>query len=293
MNIKNFITALLISCFLVFCASNSSQASPNKYDPTLYMLSSTGDAQMLSSMIITSDGKVIVVDGGWTYDAEKLSSVIKRYGGTVDAWLITHPDPDHIGALYRIMQGGYNVTIRSIYCSLATDSWYKEKSPDTAEFVRLFRESLSQYNVINVRKNNLFHIGNTKIYVLNDRYDLNNAMNNSSIVYKVFIGDLSILYLGDLGYEGGEKLLAETPPYLLSSDIVQMSHHGQAGVGENVYKVIDPSIALWSAPQWLWTNNNGTGPFKTLEVRNWMQKIGCKNYVTADGDICLDLMNIK
>lgn len=257
------------------------------------MLSSTGDAQMLSSVIITSDGKVIVIDGGWTYDAEKLSSVIIRYGGTVDAWLITHPDPDHIGALYRIMQGEYNITIKSIYCSLAADLWYKEHSPDIAEFVRLFKEGLSQYNVINVRKNDLFHIGNTKIYVLNDRYDLDNAVNNSSIVYKVFIEDLSILYLGDLGYEGGEKLLAETPPYLLSSNIVQMSHHGQAGVGEDVYKAIDPSIALWPTPRWLWTNNNGAGQFKTLEVRNWIQKIGCKNYVTADGDICLDLMNIK
>ena len=64
------------------------------------MLSSEQEAQMLSSVIKTDDGKCIVIDGGWTYDAEKLISVIKHCGGTVDAWLITHADPDHICSLY-------------------------------------------------------------------------------------------------------------------------------------------------------------------------------------------------
>ena len=60
-------------------------------------------------------------------------------------------------------------------------------------------------------------------------------------------------------------------------------------VGEDVYKAISPKIALWPTPQWLWTNQNGTGQFKTLETRQWIQRIRSKNYVTADGDICLDL----
>ena len=149
---------------------------------------------------------------------------------------------------------------------------------------------MQKYNTHETRKNDIYHVGSAKIYVLNDRYTFSqNSVNNSSIVYKIFINDTSILYLGDLGYEGGEKLLAEAPSYLLSSDIVQMAHHGQAGVGEDVYKTISPKIALWSTPQWLWTNQNGTGHFKTLETRQWIQKIGSKDYVTADGDICLDL----
>lgn len=291
MNYKNLFLSFLISCLLVFivpCMSTSSQQKSS--DPILYMLASEGEAQMLSSVIVTPENKIIVIDGGWTYDAERLISTVKKYGNRIDAWFITHPDPDHSGALYRVLQGGYGVGIGTIYYSFATDDWYAENSPDIDDFVKLLKNTLQKYNTHETRKNDIYHIGSAKIYVLNDRYTFSqNPVNNSSIVYKIFINDTSILYLGDLGYEGGEKLLAETPPYLLSSNIVQMAHHGQAGVGEDVYKAIRPKIALWSTPQWLWTNQNGTGHFKTLETRQWIQKIGSKNYVTADGDICLGL----
>ena len=290
-NFKLLFFSFILAIIIFLSVSSVSQAS-NSCTSTLYMLSSEQEAQMLSSVIKTDDGKCIVIDGGWTYDAEKLISVIKHCGGTVDAWLITHADPDHIGALYEIMSGRYKINISAIYCSLANNEWYNEKTPDTAYFVKQFKERLKKYNVKDTRKNDLIYVGSAKIYVLNDRYDMDDAVNNSSIVYKIFIGDLSILYLGDLAFNGGKKLLAETPPYLLSSDIVQMSHHGQSGVGEDVYKAINPKIALWSTPQWLWTNQNGTGQFTTLKTRQWMSRLKCKNYVTADGDIILPLNNI-
>lgn len=227
-NFKMLFFSFVFTIIIFLSVSSVSEASSN-YSPTLYLLSSEQEAQMLSSVIRTNDGKCIVIDGGWTYDANKLVSVIKQCGGTVDAWLITHADPDHIGALYEIMSGRYKINISAIYCSLANNEWYEEQTPDTAYFVKQFKERLKKYNVKDTHKNDYIYVGSTKIYVLNDRYDMDDAVNNSSIVYKIFIGDLSILYLGDLAFNGGEKLLAETPPYLLSSDIVQMSHHGQAG----------------------------------------------------------------
>lgn len=290
-NFKLLFFSFILAIIIFLSVSSVSEAS-SSCTPTLYMLSSEQEAQMLSSVIKTDDGKCIVIDGGWTYDAEKLISVIKHCGGTVDAWLITHADPDHIGALYEIMSGRYKINISAIYCSLANNEWYNEKTPGTAYFVKQFKERLKKYNVKDTHKNDLIYVGSAKIYVLNDRYDMDDAVNNSSIVYKIFIGDLSILYLGDLAFNGGKKLLAETPPYLLSSDIVQMSHHGQSGVGEDVYKAINPMIALWPTPRWLWTNQDGTGQFTTLKTRQWMSRLKCKNYVTADGDIILPLNNI-
>lgn len=290
-NFKLLFFSFILAIIIFLSVLSVSEAS-SSYSPTLYMLSSEQEAQMLSSVIRTNDGKCIVIDGGWTYDANKLVSVIKQCGETVDAWLITHADPDHIGALYEIMSGRYKINISAIYCSLANNEWYEEQTPDTAYFVKQFKERLKKYNVKDTHKNDYIYVGSTKIYVLNDRYDMDDAVNNSSIVYKIFIGDLSILYLGDLAFNGGEKLLAETPPYLLSSDIVQMSHHGQAGVGEDVYTAIEPIIALWPTPRWLWTNQDGTGQFTTLKTRQWMSRLKCKNYVTADGDIILPLNNI-
>lgn len=292
---KLVLYSILIS-FLIFLqvsAISSSASNPIYENSTVIMLASEQEAQMLSSIIVSKNGTVIVIDGGWTYDADKLCQIIKRYGDKVDAWLITHPDPDHIGALYRIM-GNNMLQINSIYCSLATDEWYETNSPDAAHFVSLFKELLQKQNTIQTHKNEIIHVGDIKICVLNDRYELNNnPVNNSSIVYKVMVDETDILYLGDLGYDGGEKLLDETPSYLLSADIVQMSHHGQAGVDLSVYKAIAPKIALWSTPYWLWTNNDGTGAYRTLETRNWIDDLGCISYTTANGDIYLDLVDLN
>ena len=60
--------------------------------------------QQLSAVIQSSDGHVIVVDGGQPADTEHLLQVIKEKGGHVDAWLITHPQTDHVGALTDILE---------------------------------------------------------------------------------------------------------------------------------------------------------------------------------------------
>ena len=54
----------------------------------LWMLGSQTGAQNLSIVIKSPHGKLIVIDGGWEADADKLSSLILQQGGKVDAWLI-------------------------------------------------------------------------------------------------------------------------------------------------------------------------------------------------------------
>lgn len=290
-NFKLLFFSVLLAVFIfgyVSYFSNASTKSEDSSKSTLIMLSSEGYAQMLSSVIITSNNKVIVIDGGWTYDSKKLLNTIKQYSNTVDYWLITHPDPDHIGALYQILQDD-SIQIGTIFCSLKPDDWYEKNAPDISEFIKQFKNLLFGKNVHYVRKRDVYFIDGLKIYVLNDIYDTKyNKVNNSSIVYKIISRDNSIIFLGDLGEEGGNMLLAESTSYLLSSNIVQMAHHGQAGVSENVYRTINPNIALWPTPEWLWINLDGTGNYKTLLTRQWIEDIGCTSYTTAYGDITIE-----
>lgn len=253
---------------------------------TLIMLESEGDAQMLSSIIVTANNRIIVIDGGWTYDADKLLRTIRKYNNTVDYWLITHPHPDHMGALYEVLKTGA-IDVGTILCALQSDAWYERYAPDIAGFVKEFKQLLFGRNVCYVKKQDVFVLDGLKIYVVNSIYDTNSdKVNNSSIVYKIISDSNSIIFLGDLAHEGGQRLLTESTPYLLSANIVQMAHHGQNGVDENVYARINPKIALWPTPEWLW--NDDTGDYQTLDTREWMKKIGCKNYVTAFGDIRIE-----
>ena len=92
----------------------------------------------------------------------------------------------------------------------------------------------------------------------------------------------SVLFLADAGVEAGEWLYdTYSGTDTLKADVVQMAHHGQAGVEENVYQLISPSIALFNCDEYVF--NNTSGKLKTLIVRGWMEKLGARIYCSKDG----------
>ncbi len=263
----------------------------------LCMLQGQGTAQMLSVVIKTADGSLAVLDGGWEEDGEYLADVIMQNGGRVGVWLLTHPHSDHAGALYHILQYRKEVQIDHVYESFADPAWYQKVSPEDPGIAgELLTElqSLPEGTLTNsLKKGDQIFLDDVVFTVMNSRYEQkNDPVNNSCIVYQAAIKGKTILFLGDLGYEGGERLLKDCGKEGLKSDIVQMAHHGQNGVGKEVYAAIAPEICLWPTPKWLWDNDNGggtgSGPWKTLETRKWMEELGVtKHYITKDGTVRL------
>lgn len=262
----------------------------------LWMLGSTTGAQNLSIVIKSPHGKLIVIDGGWEADADKLSSLILQQGGKVDAWLITHPHEDHVGALCTILNDtGRKIKIDKIYCSLATPDWYRQVSPTGAGIADQLLSAFTKLPVgmvtNNIGRGTEINIDDVNIRVLNNRgvYTYN-GVNNSSLVYKIRVSGQSILILGDLAYDGGKDLIRTCTAAELKSDIVQMAHHGQQGVDQDAYARIAPTTCLWPTPAWLWNNDNGggvgSGPWGTLTTRAWMDALGVKdNRSLKDGDV--------
>lgn len=262
----------------------------------LWMLGSPTGAQNLSIVIKSPHGKLIVVDGGWEADADKLSSLILQQGGKVDAWLITHPHEDHVGALCAILNdSARKIKIDKIYCSLATPDWYRQVSPTGAGIADQLLSAFTKLPVgtvtNNIGRGTEINIDDVNIRVLNNRgvYTYN-GVNNSSLVYKIRVSGQSILILGDLAYDGGKDLVKTCTAAELKSDIVQMAHHGQQGVDQDVYALIAPITCLWPTPAWLWNNDNGggvgSGPWGTFTTRAWMDDLGVKdNRSLKDGDV--------
>ena len=262
----------------------------------LWMLGSATGAQNLSIVIKSPNGKLIVVDGGWEADADKLSSLILQQGGKVDAWLITHPHEDHVGALCAILNDtARKIKIDKIYCSLATPDWYRQVSPTSAGIADQLLDAFTKLPVgtvtNNIGRGTEINIDDVNIRVLNNRgvYTYN-GVNNSSMVYKIRVSGQSILILGDLAYDGGKDLIKTCTAAELKSDIVQMAHHGQQGVDQDAYTLIAPTTCLWPSPAWLWNNDNGggvgSGPWGTLTTRAWMDALGVKdNRSLKDGDV--------
>ncbi len=261
---------------------------------SLSLLADYDNRQMLSMVLQDKNGSLVVIDGGWDIDADHLSDVIRSKGGHVSAWFITHPHSDHVGALVKILNNpDRKITIDNVYYSLADQSWYDKVESSRSVLVTDLRSALSTLpaaSLHTVKKGDEIQVGSIKAKVLNNPYLLDvTSVNNSSVAYKFFLNDVSILVLGDMGPEAGKLLMEETSAADLKSDIVQMSHHGQYGVSREVYATIKPQIALWPCPLWLWNNDNGSGigsgDWKTLETRKWMEELGVKvNYCIKDGD---------
>ena len=254
-------------------------------------------SQMESFLITTKSGKLIMIDGGTENETEHLKQVLQSKGGHVSAWLITHPHSDHVGALTKILNDpASGITVDAVYYNFADMQWYHANEEYRAQMVEDCMAALSKLspsqNHPNIQKGDIITVDDVTIRVMNQPYLFQtNAINNSSVAYRVEMNGKRILFLGDMGIPAGNSFLNEYRDELheLKADIVQMAHHGEHGVDHNVYEAVQPKICLWCCPEWLWNNDNGggmnSGPWKTLEARGWMRQMGVKTHVVEkDGD---------
>lgn len=283
-----FILFTIISIFVIITLYT------NKIELT--QLKNSTDKQMMGYVIKAKNDTLIVIDGGTEEDAENLEQIINDNGGKVDYWFITHPHIDHMGAFVKIAKNT-DIEIGKVYVTYNDLSWYQEyanERPNEAEYVEEFLNVLQlekiQGKVEKVTLSEKFNIQNIKVQILGIANEeiTTNAANNSSMIIKMEVNDKSILFLGDTGEESGEKLL-KNQGNNIKADIVQMAHHGQDGVSEKIYKIINPKICLWPTPEWLWNNDSGegidSGSWKTLETRDWINKLNVsQNIIEKDGN---------
>lgn len=268
---------------------------------TLYMLSEQGPKQMMSYVLQTKEGNLVVIDGGNAVEANDLIDTLVRLGGPepeVDLWLITHPHGDHVGALLEIFSRPDNpLQVKQIYTHFLSYEYYMSVESTTGraggaitQQFESFREKHSDI-CFTFEKGQKLTVGSASFTVLHVPEEIftTDVTNNSSVVFRLDAEGQRVLFLGDLAEEAGDYVLEHVPAEELKADIVQMAHHGQNGVRKEFYEVVAPKVCLWNTAQWLWDNNKdnqgyNSGPWKTIEVREWMNDLMISHhFVTKDG----------
>ena len=248
---------------------------------TLWQLPAQTGNQMNSYVMRTAHGRLIVIDGGYDLDAGYLKGFLAALGNSVAAWFISHQHLDHVDALTEVLKKPGDLQVEQILGSLLPSSWIATHEKDQVHTTLELHEALeaASREVVELELGQVLEIDGVGFEVLgigNPEITVN-AINNSSLVMRVWDHAKSILFPGDLGVEGGRKLLEGPYRDRLRSDYVQMAHHGQNGVDEEFYQAVGASCCLWPTPLWLWDNDagdgGGSGPWKTLEVRAWMDKL--------------------
>ena len=235
---------------------------------------------------------LIVIDGGWTDDAAYVRDILNELGGNVDAWILTHPHQDHIGAfnlLYTELEG---ITVKTIY---TVDMATPEECLNVASW-----DSVDAYNdflSLNVPNLQYLYAGDEsdicglKFKVLNT-YDDNvknlsrDYLNDGSMMFKVTNQNESMLFCADVGISMSDFLLNKWGNEL-QADYLQMAHHGFGGLNDNLYQTVNPKIAFFDAPDWLMFDE--TGKYDTPQNAEFMNSIGSEIYSfnTAPNSIVL------
>ncbi len=273
---------------------------------TLYQLPSATGGQMNSYIVATSDGKVMVIDGGYREDAESMLSHLKKITGKtiphVDAWILSHAHCDHISCFVEIMEHRIeDVTVGRVMYNFPSIQYCRREMEwgSNDRIIEDFMAVLPRFadRVVTMYGYDAYDIGEAHIDVL---YSPNceiraNYINNSSVIFMLTLGGKKVLFLGDAGEEEGDRCLTlYAGTEKLKADYVQMAHHGQNGVNRSFYEAVAPVGCLWCTPGWLWNNDAGQGfnthVWKTVEVRGWMDELGVKeHYVLMNGLQALEL----
>ncbi|MBQ8356838.1 MAG: MBL fold metallo-hydrolase [Clostridia bacterium] len=277
---------------------------------TLYMLTETSKF-MMSFVIVTEQNNCIVVDGGRPLDMPLLKEYIG--GRHISAWILTHAHGDHISGFMDEMEqnNGADFDIERIYYHFPDyDEWIKhEDVPDLTYFRKELDGFLPKFKELEPRFADKAHIVEQGESIRIDEVTIDfiytthnglyaNPMNDSSLVFKLTTPRKTVLFLGDLGPDGGDILYNESR-HLLKADIVQMAHHGHMNVSMEVYAAIEPKACLWCAPQWLYDEPEVPKYLADREklrrmgrirmygqavTRRWMEQLGVTtHYVTANG----------
>jgi glyoxylase-like metal-dependent hydrolase (beta-lactamase superfamily II) len=257
-----------------------------------------GEPQM-GYLIRTDDQKLVIIDGGVIKSAPLIKNYINQLGGEVDTWILTHPHQDHAGALSVLLRDK-SIRINKVFQTTLDVELVAKHEAVALPFLKEYNEALTASGVplLNLQNGEIYSIGDgisLEVIGARNNHILINHVNNSSLVFRIKSKNKSILFLGDLGIEGGNEILGRVSAEDLRADYVQMSHHGQDGVSKEFYQAVAARFALWPTPMWLWENNLyargfNTGTWKILNVQAWMTELQVEfNYVAGiEGTLQID-----
>ncbi|MFT4415333.1 MBL fold metallo-hydrolase [Fredinandcohnia humi] len=222
-----------------------------------------------SSLIITPNGKTILIDGGKDSAGEKVVSYLKQVGvSTIDLLVSTHPDADHIGGLEDVLN---NFTVKKIL-----DSGKTHTSLTYLDYLALIDAKNIPFEV--AKEGSSISLDNAvQIKVLNSASGTEDN-NESSVVLKITYGEIDFLYTGDAEVEQEAEMVAK---YDVEAEVLKVGHHGSdTSTSQAFVNEVKPKVSILSYGK----DNTYGHPVST--VVNRLKAIGSNLYSTAvSGDI--------
>ncbi|ERJ12104.1 ComEC/Rec2 family competence protein [Haloplasma contractile] len=228
-----------------------------------------GDA----TLIVYKDYHILIDAGNNWYGDDVVEYLTKYQVDDIELLIGTHPDADHIGGLDDVLSH-FDVELIIDSCKdHTTETWNDYYSAilneTTANSERLCDSDLE------------YIIDEDVIFQVIETGDDYTDKNENSVLTKLSIGDLDVLFTADIE-ERIEQMILE---HDIEAEILKVGHHGsKTSSSSDFLKKVDPEIAIISAGR----NNRYGHPH--LEVINRLDDYTNKIYGTwHSGDIILSI----
>lgn len=222
-----------------------------------------------SFLIKTSKGKNILIDGGGSengeYDVGEKVLVpyfLDRWILNIDTVFISHAHADHIEGIYSVIE---KLNVKKVVVGASTSN---------NEYMNKLEKLCNYKNVkiIKVQTGDSIKIDGINFEILHPRLNEKESNeNNLSLLMRVTINDIKILFTGDM-----EKDIEEQINFDVSADILKVSHHGsKTSTTAKFLESVGPRISIVSVSE-----NNLYG-HPDSEVINRL-KMCSKVFITKD-----------
>lgn len=257
------IIALLAAIMLCGCTE---QASIPKLEIVLF------DVGKADSFFMQSGGDTLLMDAGKEDDGEYVADQLRKMGiQTIDHFIITHFDKDHVGGAAQIIN---EFDVKNVY-----QPEYMKESDETAAYVAALEKNGTEATIITESctvflGGALFQINNAT-----EEYDYDPS-NNSSLITAIRHGEVNLLFTGDIEKERINDWMNQHVHVEVDYDFLKVPHHGK-------YEKILPEFFEKVNAEYAVITSSSKNPEET-ETLEALKDAGVKYYLTKNGDIYLE-----
>jgi competence protein ComEC len=190
--------------------------------------------------VVRSLNRVAVIDVG--KDEQLINSCLTELGVTkIDLLVLTHFDFDHVGGLSGALGG------RSI--SNAIISGFPDDRPATADSLGQLKEAGANLIIADPTISGTLGEFSWRVLAPSKKASEAKDSNDASVTIIFSSENLDMLFLGDLGQSGQERIQKSVTKVLQKSEkplLLKVSHHGSNDQSASFHEQLKPDLAIIS-----------------------------------------------